>query len=546
MQRNNLGLIGQLGSITLFSLTALSQPLMAETLTVRVREPFNASGKADVSKLRRYCSGAVGPESSPAFTSATANYAKQLGFNRLRGLNIDNTHLSNPIDQNSVNGSGQFVPGARLKTFLKDSKQRRFIPSIVVAQQPPYFLVQKYGQAWTWSSGTWALYQDYANKFARYVALQYGGNGFNKVIFETGNEIDVAKPDEIWTQPVAGDFGSPARYAHLTKVYGIWQAAVKQASLQGGGSRKIWMAGPAITPHIMEFGTALFGINWQNRFIDDVANNGWKLDQFTFHFYGNQGAVANGQPHPFFKSLKDRIKLIQAKLRSRGLRSSIGITEWGASAFKDDSMLGKLNYSHESAAWTIGFVNDAVSANVESAIHLILRDNFGTSKVGLATISSYIYAGGAREFPKPAFNACRMVANLQGARVRTVASPSQPNLVTIASTKSGVTSVIVANYKLSYDTPTSRYIEQSKPERVSLTLSGVPFSGDATVRRYLIDANTSNIAQYLSRGATPVSSGSELQEVENYTVATSGGSVTLPEVTLGPSGVSQWIISPAR
>jgi hypothetical protein len=86
----------------------------------------------------------------------------------------------------------------------------------------------------------------------------------------------------------------------------------------------------------------------------------------------------------------------------------------------------------------------------------------------------------------------------------------------------------------------------STPKAVNVQFNNLPFSGRAVVQRYLIDANTSNLARYLDAEQRPDYGGTNLQKVEETNVIISKGTVILPQVTLGKSAVSLWIIQPKQ
>lgn len=514
---------------------------LAGMITVNALKDLSNTGQNDIDGIRNYCNGASRPESSGGVGTDTANYLSKLSFNQIRGINVDDTNANDLSGQNRIDANGKFVPSLALESVLQNSMKYKYKPFIVVGQQVPYYLLQRYGKAWTWSESTWNLYRDYAYKFIRYVVLDYQGSGFKNTLFDIGNEIDIASADIVWTQKFIGNNGSPERYAHLKKIYEVWQKAVNKVA-KAAPNREISIAGPAIVPYSIYISPQYYGFNWRDTFIDDVANHGWRLNIFSFHYYGDQGAVGNGSAHPDFPSLKKQIESVQTKLKSRKLRAKVNITEWGQSSITNNRDLGKINYTPEGAAWVVAFFKDAVDQKLNDATYLIMRDNFGTETTGIPTVPALLHMKSNKQYPKPIYNACRMFSLLPGSRKTVNLAQSQPNLVSIASGDQNSVGIIVANYNYLFDYPNHNFRDKSSPEEVKLQFNNLPFSGSAVLQQYLIDANTSNLAKYVDANLPSNLSGTELQKVMQTNIAISNGSVTLPSVTLGKSAVSLWLI----
>jgi hypothetical protein len=528
----HLRLLNALTQTGMYCLAA-SQTSLAGTIAVNAAVNVSDSGRSDIEVTRGFCRGATRAESGSGTGSTSARYMSRLSLAVLRGINVDNADSGNKVDSN-----GTFVAGQRLQDMLNDAKINNYVPHVIVGQQKPAYLP---ANAWTWSSSTWAQYRDYAVKFVRYATREFQNTGFSTITFEVGNEIDVEQnPNYIWTQQNPGGNGSQQRYNHLKIIYEIWQAAVTQVASEDP-SRQVLIEGPNLTTYGIYFAP----FNWANAFIDDVANNKWRLDHLTYHAYGdNAGAVGNAPPHPNFGNMKDMIQDLRNKLNSRGFNNVwIVNTEWGPSSFTDDgSSLSRINYTHEGAAWTIALLKDIVSFGLARGSNAFVRDNIGAASApGNPSTPSYIYARDTVEYPKPVYNACKMLGLLPGARKSVSLPTGQPNLVAIASGNRHSAGVIVANYKYQFDYPNQSFTDLSVPESVSVQFSGLP-SGPAIVEQYLIDANTSNLAKYLDAGQTPSVNGTKLQRVASTNVTVANGSVTLPAVTLSKSAVSLWIV----
>ncbi|WP_404783334.1 hypothetical protein [Altericista sp. CCNU0014] len=524
----------------LVSIALSSEPLLASTILVEAGSNLSETGSDDIGKVRSYCGGASAPESNGGVGDATAHYLSQLDFSRIRGINVDNTSIDFPPDRNEIAPSGAFIAGRRLQSILREAKQHRYTPHIIVAQQIPYYLLQRYGPAWTWSEDAWKLYDDYAYRFVRHVVLEYEG-GSASSLFEVGNETDIAAPEFIWTQQQAGPIGSQSRYDHLVKLYGIWQNAVARVANEAP-SKQVSIAGPTITQN----GMFVAPFDWSQAFINDVARNGWRLDAFSFHFFGDQGAVGNGSAHPQFTSLKNQVQSIRNYLKTKGLNARVAITEWASSSLTESERMGRINFTHEGAAWAVAFFKDAVSQSLHYASHLNLRDNFGAGTTGSPTFGSLIYVRNGRQYPKPVFNACKMFAQLPGTRKQVVAPNDRPNLVAIASADSRTAGLLVANYQYLFDYPKQNFVDRSVPESVTIQFKDLPFSDPAILKQYLVDANTSNVAAYIDASQVPELERTQLQMVREAAITVANGSVSLPQTTLGQSAVSLWIVRPSR
>jgi xylan 1,4-beta-xylosidase len=509
---------------------------IAGTITVNTATTLGESSQQnDLEQILTYCRNAGRSDATIGITDTTVSYVQQLSLNGIQGYNVDSTNSGN-----TVNSSGVFIPGQLLTNFLQDARHYGYIPYASVGGDRPSYLPPN---PWTWSTTTWNQYRDYVYKFVHYVAIDFqfrGSSGFPTSVFNITSEPDINPV--VWTQQNPGKNGSIERYNHLKTIYEIWQAAVVQVARENP-SRQILVQGPNITSFGMTVNATYAPFNWRDAFIDDVANNGWRLDAFAYHSYGDFEAVGNSPPHPDFGYLKDRIQAIRDKLNSRGLHSKIVQTEWGASSLADNSSLGRINYSHEGAAWMIAFFRDAVSKALDSGTLLVLRDDSGNETIGNLLSPSFIHLRDGVQYPKPFYNVCKMLSLLPGERRGVQVDPSQPNLVAIASGAGSAYGIIVANYRYLFDYPNRNFTDLSVPETVTIQFQNLPFSGPAVVQQYLIDANTSNLAKYLDAGQPPSQTGSQLQQVADMKVNVTNGIAVLPQVTLGPSAVSQWIIN---
>src|SRR5262249_49723823 len=142
--------------------------------------------------------------------------------------------------------------------------------------------------------------------------------------------------------------------------------------------------------------------------------------------------------------------------------------------------------------------------------------------------------------PKPAANVFKMFAMMTGTRrpatLSTTASSS--NLGAFAASDANSASVVVFNYdSLMFSRPAV-----DTPETFSVELDNLPFNGTVTVQRYLVDANTSNLAAFLAQPSQPDPS---LQMVEQFSAELQNGKLVLPSRSLG-LGVTLWrVLNPS-
>jgi hypothetical protein len=150
---------------------------------------------------------------------------------------------------------------------------------------------------------------------------------------------------------------------------------------------------------------------------------------------------------------------------------------------------------------------------------------------------------GGAEYPKAIANALTMVNRMSGTRKSVTVNPAKPTLLALTSSDSTSASLIVSNYNYLFDYVHKNYSDLSKSEAVTVGFNNLPFNGAVTVDRYLIDAQTSNLDYWVAANKVPPSlQATQLQKVESFSAVVTGGTVTLPARTLGPSAVSLWIV----
>jgi hypothetical protein len=134
--------------------------------------------------------------------------------------------------------------------------------------------------------------------------------------------------------------------------------------------------------------------------------------------------------------------------------------------------------------------------------------------------------GSASYYPKPPANVFKMFAMMSGAH-DSVTLPADVGLGAFAASDATSAGLIVYNYN-------SSFIDTAKA--FSVEFDNLPFDGSVIVRRYLVDAYTSNLAAFLSQPGQPDPG---LQVVEQFTGQVQNGQLILPARSLG-LGVTFW------
>ena len=504
--------------------SSTTQPgLASATIVVDAAQEVQQSGGNDLAAARALFRSASYPESNGGFQSSGA---------LMNGIGTTHSRTINAEDGSYLDGSGKFFPSDRVGWNLDWIKRYNYNLHIIVGQRKPAFIA---GNASAWGPADWSRYEDYATKFARYVATQYGGTGFPETVFEVGNEVDITGDTrDLWTlaNPSVAQ-GDDTRYQHYTRIYQIWARAVDQVAREYPG-RSVKVAGPALG------GQSLFLTNsfWHERFIRDAITSGWRLDLVTHHFYGD---ILNGWPNTAGSSLRAQLQRIRNALTANGRPSTpVMVSEYGPSE-SSDSVFGRINYSHESAAWSAVFIQEALAGGATVGSYLLVRDNFGPDTTGTPGISSLTHIRDGVDYPKPNYNAFRMFTMMPGTRKAVTTPADQPDVRAVAAANASAAGLIVSNYNFSFNWPSDN-TDRSVNRNVVPGFSNLPFNGSVIVERYLVDRNTSNVARYLDVGQTPDLGGASLTRVEQCGAAVNQGTLVLPGRTLGPSAVSLWLV----
>jgi hypothetical protein len=442
----------------------------------------------------------------------------------------------------SLDANGNFVSCPLLDGQLTWVQQYGLSPHVVVGTSLPANMTS-YPEAW--DATAWAQYQAFANAAVRYVATQYGTGGFSQVMFEVCNELDITgSSSDLWPFDPANPppIADPRRFAMELQLYRVWANAVDQVA-KANPTRTLLIAGPAMGSQ-STFMTSSF---WHVNFVQWVAANNLRLDAVTLHFYG--GLEANSGNGPL--SLIDQGKAIKSALVSAGRGSvPIYLSEWGPSSWTDPNSawgadFGKFNYRYQSAAWASAFLRNSLAGGFTGGSLLLMRDLMGNNTVGSPGIPSYTYYQAGVDFPKPYTNVFSMAMLMPGTRrAVTLPTSTQPTIGAVASAGTTSAAALVYNYKYLFNWSTNTVQDLTTSQSVATTFTHLPFTGQVTATRYLIDANTSNVGAAIDAGTLPVASTVGLQKVETISgIKVNSGTVQLPARTLMPSAVTLWVIT---
>jgi hypothetical protein len=498
--------------------------ISSATVVLNAAQDQSDTGGSDLAAGRGLFRGASYPESNGGLQS-TAALLDQIKESYSRTINAE--------DGSYLDGAGAFHASDRLNWNLPWMKQYGYNAHVIVGQKQPAFIPNP---AYQWTQQDWATYADYAYKLVKYVAVQFDTTGFPETLFEVGNEIDITQDvRDLWTlaNPAVPQ-GDDTRYQHYMRVYAVWANAVDRVARENP-QRVVRIAGPALGPQ-SRFLSSTF---WHERFVNDVAAAGLRLDALTLHFYGD---VLNGYANVPGSSLRAVLQRMRQALVAQNRGSvPIYVTEYGPSE-GSDAVFGHINYSHEGAAWAAVFLQEALAGTATAGSYLIVRDNFGASTTGSAPVASFTHIDNGVDYPKPAYNTFQMFTMLPGARKAVTLSSLQPDIRALGAADAGSAGLLVSNYKFRFNWP-SDYTDLTVNETVVPGFVGLPFTGGATVDRYLIDAGTSNIARYIDNNLPLSLAGTSLTKVESCTAAVdTTGTLVLPARVLGPSAVSLWMV----
>ncbi len=540
------------GVLLLGSLTEAA--LGQQTATVNCSATLSESGGDDLARLRGYFDTATWPQRAGPLNRETRWRMDQIRANSVRSIHDED---------GSILSSGTFVPSAAFKETMDRYKDMGMsTPHIVVGLKKPDHL-PPFPDAnpsptpspspcptpppadgpWNWTAAEWDNYEDYCYKLIRHVMLDYRG-GWQEVRFEITNEAEVA--GELWsavpnyTCPHKWGPGQRELYDGFLKIYREWAQAAQRVANETGKN-------PRIMGPVTGIGSVLYWTStpWHIWFLDDITAEGLRLDVFTIHFYGPSDPIGN-QPdyypieerrYPFAQLISD----FRTKLNAVGRPNTpIHVTEWGpCDWFLRPTLMKAVNPTPVGGAWTAAMLREMLTRNIEDATLLYFREPEDESESGsewhliapLATLHNVTYA-------KPSFNVLRMFSSLPGTRRPVTTTNWHNDLGVTASSSNTQVGIVVHNYN--YNACTEQ--EKTTAQTVTLSVAGSSLNGSQIVRRYLVDANNSNMNKYLLLNQIPHMHDCELKLVETFNVTFGGGAASLPACTLDPSAVSLWLI----
>lgn len=481
--------------------------------------------------------------------------------------NLDGSFVFTPVTSGGCNLIDWTMPWMLNNGLSVHAAVGSFMPPSFIGRTP----APPYDGAENWSAATLALYKTYADRLVRFIVTRAFDNGAPSVIFEVSNELDIAdgSPQTFdkknpannklaplgpwerwlwWIDPASFDVhgwpGMPGSYPYETdkrrvehaispiqKIYADVIKTVRDELAVSGTypGKTIEIAGPA-------FSSA--GFNWyplhgqqtlEEDFLDQMLSPtalsgrfNAPLDRFSFHYYGDFqngfGWDPGAGPKTTLKFVTDTVK---AKLTALGKPNTpLFLTEWGPSAIG-----ANINYTHTGAAWAAAFLTEAVADGITAGSYLILSDAVGGAADGDLTMQSMMHkltdaSGGVYYYPKPVANVFKMFNMMTGTRNAVSVSPTgtASNLGAFVTSDANSASVLVYNYSSSvFNDKASSTVET--PENFTINVGNLwgsqAYTGLVTVKRYVIDANTSNLYAFLKPDGTHPSP--ELQLVDQTT-----------------------------
>ncbi|MDD5059022.1 MAG: hypothetical protein PHQ60_14230 [Sideroxydans sp.] len=520
--------IAMLCTILLMQSVVVSAAQTAKTeapqlITVDAHAAYDVSGHGDIKQMRGYFQGAswekpISPE--------TWQRLQPLGLTKIRLINVESRNM---VQIDSAKHQVKF-DFKSLQPGLQDCKKYHLIPHIIVGQNPQSALLIEKGEK-KFGVSDWEIYGQYAYAFLKYVMVE---QGIMRADFEVANEPDINGAS--WLLPNKLPYGDSAMYAAYLHLYQVWSGAADRLSREHP-ELSLRIGGPDSGPYTFAGGS----FNWYGQFAKDVVKQKLRLDFCSFHFYGNESALAGLPAFGPYPSFAGQIEYIRNSLNNEGLNGvPIYITEWGPSNVVNEALKGVINGNHIGAAWTARFLIDMVDAKVDDGMALILRDHTSTPT---STTNNWSWPGfllSDNVTTKAFYDVALMFMMLPEQRVKASAVGSLGVLAGASNRKVGV---LVFNQN--WDFLTSR--ERAKTERINLQIVGLPFAtAKVKVTRYLVDETHGNAYSNFKRGLPMDQKKLGLHQLKDSIVPINNGAVNLTDIDLEPSSVSLWKLVPMR
>lgn len=488
-------------------------------VTIDAATPYNVSGYDDLARAKGMYSG-VDAGGGYGIDEHEWPLVEPLGIMSLRACNVTNSSY--------LNGT-ELVPG-ELRQHLWSAHRRNLIPHIIVGQKAPTPPDGSYPHTYfppnagDWNSTDWSNYASYAYKVIKYAAMFQSDNnlpvGFGEIMIELENEPDGYWATATWWRNGTFPNGSREFYDALYVIYKVWANAADQVASETPQT-VIKIGGLAtVSPQ-----------TWPLWLIENCALDGTRLDFIGFHHYSQ---IVGNRGNPRLAPLQ--IQNIRQALDGSGFSNTeIVITEWGPFEYPHF-----VNSQPLGVAWTAGFILEKLKF-VDYADFLRVNNDWEWKWPGyISWQGNYILGIG---------NLFKMFQMMPGSRVQITESNLPRSLKGgIASADSQSVGLILYNYRGWFNTGLNApCYDLSNEESVQIKIDNLPFaSSNATIQRYVIDANHSNVYSMYAAKSLPVDANfAGLAKIEQFDVAVSNGAVTLPRTTMEPSQVSLWLITPA-
>lgn len=432
--------------------------LLATVVPPEIEVRLGGPGRsgAPVSAYLRFVRSSSAPESEGFVGDVSRPFLKAIGYDRIRLINAEN---------GGTLASDSFVPSERLRHQLDGVDQEGLRLHLVVGQTRPLGIDLSQG----WNDATKGWYAKYAEACLRWIVTRPRREGLPRnLFFEITNEVDsTAHRDNLWTLGIASGapmppVGSEARFRHTLDMVKTWVEAGRRVHREHP-NWTIRSGGPALTLA----GMAYAPFDWYIRFIREADAGAFMPDVFTYHYYGDQGAVGDAPAHPDIPALRQQVARIRTALKaSKKPRLPIEITEWGPTASTQDPVMGTPNDEEFGAAWAATFLRDAVASGVSGGTYLLLRDNFGRETTGVRTEASLLHRENGKDRPKPVYRLAQMLTLMRGAPISVMLKGAPKGVGALAFQEGRTAWVLLFNYLGEHDYRQRKVLDHSQPVRL--------------------------------------------------------------------------------
>lgn len=480
-----------------------------QQFSISVDDAYDVSGQGDISLMQRYFQGASWELPIP---SETWQKLKPLGVSRVRLINVES---GGEVAVDSRTG-GLTFNFSNLLPAIRDCKKYGLKPHIIVGQNAQRALAQSSGK-FLFGVRDWNAYEAYAYALLKFVTVE---QGVTQVDFEVANEPDTNGAS--WLLPEARPPGVQQMFDAYITLYEAWSSAAQKLS-RAYPNVMLRLGGPAAGPYTFLAGD----YNWYSKFAHEVSRRKLLLNFCSFHFYGNEAPLSDGENFGSFPPFPKMIRYIREEFkRTLGKVVPIYITEWGASNAVNDRVKGVVNGNHAGAAWAARFVLNSAELGVDAAMALVLRDH--TFKPGGDdnwSWPAFLLADGVTE--KALYKVALMFMRLPMARIRVIGD--QGDLRVIAAKGERKLAIMVIN----------DVDAEKRSGTICIKLVGKKLLGvlQSRISRFLVDESHGDAYAIKLRGGRVSEMKPGLEMVNEYRVAVVGGGMELPEIKLSPSSV---------